>query len=379
MTEPEPAAGKSADAEPPKPPRRRRALRARPSAPPVTWRAGVHITGTRLWCDAQRAHDLCFLSSVQAVGRRGQRAAGTLLCTEQTLLLQKALGGPVPAPGSVLLSPFGRPFHLGALRLELFPSGYGPGAASLWIKLPSGSCITYAGTPCAEPEPHVESMQVRAAETLICAAPLAAHGAALPDRDAALASLDTLVAEARAADAVAVILCSTVPGAPTIWRRLSSQGITVVAHPEIERTLRAYGELGFLPPHADGGSRRLGRAVGPGTVILWPAATPLVPVARLRGSAAGLRVILCTGAAQAAALVTQVRAALPSDAGFAGAVALADSLDQPALLRYIADSEARHVYLTAGYSDSLAAAAQRLGVRLEPLGPPHQLQLFRAG
>ncbi len=284
----------------------------------------------------------------------------------------------MPAPSAVLLSPYGRPFHLGALRLELFPSGYGPGAASLWIKLPSGQCITYAGTPCAQPELHVEPLQVRAAETLICAAPLAAHPAALPDRDAALAALAALVAEARALAAVTVILCSPLPTAPTIWRQLSGQGITALAHPEIERTLRAYRELGLLPPHPDGGPRRLGRAVGPGAVILWPAATPLVPVARLQGAASSLRVILCLGAALAEAVVMRVRTALPADAVFAGAVALADSLDQPALLRYIADSEARHVYLTAGYSDSLAAAAQRMGVRIAPLGPPHQLQLFGA-
>lgn len=284
----------------------------------------------------------------------------------------------MPAPGEVLLSPFGRPFHLGSLRLELLPSGYGAGAASLWIKLPSGQCITYAGTPCAQPELQAEPMQVRAAETLICAAPLAAQMAEFPGREAAAASLCALIAEARAADAVTVVLCSPIPAAPMLWRRLSSQGFPVAAHPEVERTLRAYHELGLLPPQFDGGPRRLQRSAGPGTVILWPAATPLVAVERLRGAAAGLRVILCLGAALAEAVVAQVRAALPTGAVFAGAVALADSLDRPALLRYIADSEARHVYLTAGYSDSLAAAARDLGVRLEALGPPHQLQLFGA-
>ena len=41
-----------------------------------------------------------------------------------------------------------------------------------------------------------------------------------------------------------------------------------------------------------------------------------------------------------------------------------------------ADSEARVVYLTAGYSDALAATLRRTGVQLEPLGPPRQLPLF---
>ena len=71
----------------------------------------------------------------------------------------------------------------------------------------------------------------------------------------------------------------------------------------------------------------------------------------------------------------RVRAALPPPAILI-AVPLADGLDRPSLLRYIADSEARQVYLTAGYSDELAATLRRTGVHLAPLGPPRQLPLF---
>lgn len=352
----------------------------RPLPPLVTWRAGVHITGTRLWCDALRAQDLCFLSSAQAAVRRGQRAAGTLLCTERTLHLRQALGARVQPPGSVLLSPVGRPFHLGALRLELFPSGQSPGAASLWIKLPSGECVTYAGTPCAPPQESGEPMQVRAAATLICAAPLAAYGeepGPLPARPAALSALRALAAAASASGAVTVILCSPLPAAPAIWQTLSADGALVLAHPELERVVRAYQQLGLLPLPAGAGLRRFTRPAAPGTVILWPAAVPLWSAARLCASAVpSLRVILCSGAAQVPKVVAQVQAALPAGAELGGAVAFADSLDQPALLRYIADSEARNVYLTAGYSDALAEAARQKGVRLLPLGPPHQLPLF---
>jgi hypothetical protein len=110
---------------------------------------------------------------------------------------------------------------------------------------------------------------------------------------------------------------------------------------------------------------------------LWPAAVPLPPAVRLQGpKARGLRVILSVGAAIAEAVVARAQAALPVGAELAGAVALADGLDQPALRRYIADSEAKVVYLTAGYSDGLAATLRRTGVQLLPLGPPRQLPLF---
>lgn len=340
----------------------------------MTWRAGVHLPGTRLWCDALRAHDLCFISDAQA-SMRGGRAIGTLLCTERTLRLRRALGEPARAAESVLLSPVGRPFHLGALRLELFPSGQAPGAASLWVKLQSGQCVIYAGAPCPQPTLGAEPMQLRAATALICAAPLAAHPGELPDRAAALRTLQDHVSQSRAAGAATVILCSPLPGAPLIWSPLIAAGVPVVIHPAIMRSLLAHKELGLLP--ATPAPRRFTRPLPPGTVLLWPAATPLPPPSRLQApQARALHVILSIGAALAAPLVARVRAALPPPATLTAAVPLADGLDRPSLLRYIADSEARQVYLTAGYSDALATTLRRTGVHLAPLGPPRQLPLF---
>ena len=355
---------------------RRRAVRP-PRTALVSWRAGVHIVGTRLWCDALRAHDLCFVSGAQAVRRGGRGSVGTLLCTERTLRLRQALGE--RAPESLLLSPVGRPFQLGTLRLELFPSGEGPGAASLLIKLPSGQCIIYAGTPCAQPYSGVEPMQVRAGEALVCAAPLAAHDGELPERATALLTLRDLVGQAQADAAATVILCAPLTGAPAIWSQLAADGAAVVVHAEIARALTAHQELDRLPPSsaATPSRRRFTRPLGPGTVVLWPAAIPLPPLTRLQSpSARGLRVVLATGAALAEPVVARLRATLPEGAILSGAIPLADGLDQPALRRYIADSEARTVYLTAGYSDALAATLRRTGVQLEPLGPPRQLPLF---
>lgn len=362
-------------AAPPPSRRSRRPAGALP-APLVTWRAGVHLPGTRLWCDALRAHDLCFVSAAQASLRGDRRGTiGTLLCTERTLRLRQALGEPARAADSVLLSPIGRPFHLGALRLELFPSGQAPGAASLWVKLQSGQCVIYAGAPCPQPARGAEPMQVRAATALVCAAPLAVHPGELPDRAAALLTLQEHVDQSRAAGAATVILCSPLPGAPFIWSPLIAAGVPVVTHPEIARALLAYKQLGLLPPTS--APRRFTRPLAPGSVLLWPAATALPPPARLQDpQARALHVILSIGAAIAAPVVARVRAALPPPATLTAAIPLADGLDRPSLLRYIADSEARQVYLTAGYSDELAATLRRTGVHLAPLGPPRQLPLF---
>ena len=50
----------------------RRGTASNPSAPgalaPVTWRDGVHLTGTPIWCDARRRRDVCFVSRADRIG-----------------------------------------------------------------------------------------------------------------------------------------------------------------------------------------------------------------------------------------------------------------------------------------------------------------------
>jgi hypothetical protein len=75
-------------------------------------------------------------------------------------------------------------------------------------------------------------------------------------------------------------------------------------------------------------------------------------------------------------MVARTKAALPSWATLSGAIALADSLDLPGLLRYVLDSEAKQVWLTSGYSEAVAAALMTHHVAVAPLGPPRQLALF---
>src|SRR5690349_11643258 len=109
----------------------------RKSAPPpahaFSHRAGVRITGTHLTCDAAgSAEDLVFLSHAQAIGALGPRRlplrrAGRqeLLATDQTLTLLGPAGQTLRK--HALPAPFGRPFVLGGLRVELLASGHLPG------------------------------------------------------------------------------------------------------------------------------------------------------------------------------------------------------------------------------------------------------------
>src|SRR5687767_15843485 len=81
---------------------------------PVSWRDGVHLTGTSIWCDALRRRDVCFVSAADRVGRL---AHGQLIATPTTIALLGA------SPGAHLAVPVRKPFTLGTQRLELIPSG----------------------------------------------------------------------------------------------------------------------------------------------------------------------------------------------------------------------------------------------------------------
>lgn len=356
------------------------------------WRAGVHVTGSGLWCDAPRAQSLCFLSSAQVL--HGLRQLGTqwdaLLCSERTWRLYSSLTPQVIKPSSLLLSPPGRPFQLGTLRLELFPSGGLPGATALWLRLPSGREVAYAGAP----NPSVafaelrgcETMQVRPAEALVCHAPLAAVDSALPSLDEAWSLLRGALATAQAQSALVVLLCPPLSTAPALVSLLAEDQKTaelpLYGHPLVLRACKpgrpsaaASRALGQRP-------RRFVRPLHGGAVLLWPLPTdePMPPLTRLCGDfTPQVHVILCSGAALLPDVVAACRASLAaSGLELRTTLPFPDLIDKDGLLRYVADAGARRLYLTAGYSESLAAALRqtRTPVQVEPLGPPRQLGLF---
>ena len=179
-----------------------------------TYRGGVMLVETGLTFDSLRGQDLCFVSSaaalcgaqpVSASGHRRstRRSRAVLLCTEKTLALSRMLIGEQSLPAAQLVTPCGRPFQFGSLRLELFPSGAQPGAASLLVRLRSSERVIYAGAPRLPAGRFAEPIQLRTADELVIAAPLASQSQSLTspssgprgstDRLAAAQSLETLL------------------------------------------------------------------------------------------------------------------------------------------------------------------------------------------
>jgi len=225
------------------------ARKSRSPAAPVTWRDGVHLTGTPIWCDARRRRDVCFASSAETVGP----GHGQLIATPQTLALIGAKGQ--------LGVPLRKPFTLGTLRLELIASGRGVGAAALHVDA-GDHTVLYAGA--------IRGAEVRAADAVVVASPLAEP--ADPPRDAAT----KLVAWTREHEAPVVAVDSVLDGLE-VASALAGAGLAVAGTKSL-RDAAARAELpaiaakGDVLIKVDGDRARLpaGHSLQHVTARTWP-------------------------------------------------------------------------------------------------------------
>ncbi len=334
------------------PPRQKKAPRA------FDWRAGIQIAGTHVTCDTTGSiSDLVFLSHAQALPavRLARRHAGRqeLLTTQATLALLGPVGERLRP--QVLPAPFGRPFTLGGLRLELFPSGHSPGAASLLVEF-EGRSRLYAGAVC-RPDPAFGATpaEVRRAEAICLDATYGHPRFVFPPRLHALEQLRAFVDRARAAGRGPVILCEPHAGAMDAASALDGLGLR--GHRAIVATASAYRLAGVAAPAI----ARFSRALGADEVLLWP------PGERLPVLAAPA-VLLASPLACDADAVARL--------GVEAAVPLTNQMGHAGLLAYLEATGAREVALHRGFAEPFAAELRERGHDAYALGPPRQMDLL---
>src|SRR5688572_15918157 len=191
----------------------------------VTWRDGVHITGTSIWCDARRARDVCFVSAPDRIVRASH---GQLIATRETLVML----GPAAddARSAHLAVPYGRPFTLGAVRLELVPSGHGLGAAGLWVDH-AGTRVLYAGAIASGLHVGLGApAELRTCDALVVDAPYGAPEHRFPPAPEAAAAVVAWAQQAVAAGATAVVLVTSASKGLDVAAELARAGLEVVAH-----------------------------------------------------------------------------------------------------------------------------------------------------
>jgi hypothetical protein len=329
------------------------------------YRAGVRVQGTVLACDATAGSELIFLSHAFALeardasalprARHGRRQ---ILATAETLAL---LGAPGERLRShALVAGMGRPFVLGELRLELFPSGHAPGAASLLCDRGSGAQgaarVVYAGVVGPG-----EAPAVRPADALCLDATFGARRFAFPPPAESLDELVRAVREALGRGQAPLILIDTARSALPIAAALAQAGVPSRAARPVVQAAAAFAAAGLPTPAL----QRFAARLRPGEALLWPrAARDAAQLGRLEAPF----VILASGRAADPAAVAAARADL--------GVAVADRAGFADLLRYVEATGAREVALLRAPGDELARALAERGVDAYPLGPPRQIALF---
>jgi putative mRNA 3-end processing factor len=324
---------------------------------------GVRIAETIVACDAAIGTDLVFLSHAPTFGVHARRALPRLggarrqlLTTDVTLALLGPAGERLKS--HALPAGYGRPFSLGDLRLEMFPSGFMPGAASLLCEC-DGRRIVYAGPIGAD------AGDVRAADALCIDATFAGAGggdaAPLPPRAQALAEVGRAVRAVLARGDAPIVLVDPAAIAVDVAAALAADRIGLAAHRAIVQVAAAYRHAGIPAPPL----QRFATKLGPGEALLWPA--QLRAPARRGGARAFGTVLVSADAGSAlAAADIEARVIFPTGA------------DRTTLIRYVEATGASEVALVNAPGDELGAALRARGIDAYTLGPPRQIELFAA-
>ena len=325
--------------------------------PSVTWRDGVHVTGTMLWFDARRAREVCVVSSIDRVARAGQAGHGQLIATAPTLAMLGVAGGAHGVGGGVALAtPTRRPFTLGQVQLELVPSGHTLGAAALLVDVPAGRVL------CAGPiaPRHVglaEPAELRRCDTLVLDVPYGQRHHAFPSAVSASAAVADW-ALATTSRAVPVVLVSHLGKGLDAAHLLASVGLAPRVHPAIATAARRLTAAGLVAPPAPA----LRRAPRHGEVVVWLLADRH-RLDRALGGAATRRLLASGLAADPDAGPRH---------GVDHAIAWSSAADREQNLALIRASHAGQIYLTGAGAEVIAA---QLGPGAVVLAPPQQMEL----
>src|SRR6218665_2444286 len=225
-------------------------------------RNGLQLAGTPLFLDATRKAPLSFVRPAHAdhIGRHERTIA-----TAATLRFMTHRLGKVHAP---LPAPYGRPFDLGPLSLELLPAGHILGSAQLRVIREDGKRIVYTGDLNLVPSLTAEPAQVAECDLLVIESTFGHPRYAFPPREEVFGQVETWVRRHLERGAVPVLLGYSLGKSQEAMKYLSGRGFSLVAHASIHEVALLYGELGVPIERM----RCFDGRVEPGEVLFFPAA-----------------------------------------------------------------------------------------------------------
>lgn len=317
------------------------------------YNGGVHLVGSVLWCDADRRHDLCFISHAHSDGIGKNRR---ILTTDKTVRILSRGSGKIEA----LTSPYRRSFTLGQLELELHPAGHMLGSAQLLVTRNNRRIIYTSDVNTRDTETAERGLPVPC-EVLAIPATYGLPIYRFPPREETFADLKRFVDDCLEDKATPVLIANPTGTAQELMSFLGKAGYRMRVHRGIYDVAKIYKELGLTMT----GARRFQGSPAKDEVVIFP------PILRKHASIRKLRkykTAMVTGRAVEDGFMLRYRV----DAAFA----ISDTADHDDLLAFIAATGAREVYLTSGWVDELAAELRERGIRAYSLVPPRQLTLF---
>jgi hypothetical protein len=331
----------------------------------VEYHGGLHLKESLLWFDAEEAKELCFISSALVPGAWRHKK---IITTSETGDLLAAIGaahgrGRRAHQPQTLVTPYRRPFALGRLGLELFPSGHALGAASLKVEL-GGQTTVYAGHIDTRRSELIERLEARHCDLLVlpCAEQI---GAPITEQELE-ARLISFVEGALEHLQVPVILCPPVGAAPRLVHVMAKAGIAVRVHRTIMAVLRVSASHRRLPDLS-----RVRRYRGMLDVarrpeaLVWPVALRSSP-ALARLSRARLALV------SAKAADPEYRAKMQCEEN----IVLGEHPAAREIAEYVKACSPSRLVLVGQPSEALSRELDALDLPISRVGPAHQLSLF---
>lgn len=326
----------------------------------------MRVEGTPLVCDAPRtAGALVFLSHPEVAAAlttsRSPLKAAQVLLTPMSAGLLTAAGHDLGT--RALVTAYGRPFALGTLRVELFPSGVAPGSASLLCEGPAGRFVFAGPIRLQSPPPATAAAEIRPADAVCVDATYADAAWNLPPPAEALAHAVAFAERALNEGANPVIVGAVDAAMLELAHALTAARLAVRAHASLLKFAGVYARAG-APAVA---LARFGRSLAAREVLLWPASC--------RGAAtlaqlSKPRFALASGFAQSEAVLAR--------AGATVALPLVPAAPHADLLAYVRATGARQVATVNDVEGRFAQHLRGLGFDAYTLGPPAQMPLFAA-
>ena len=248
VDEPEPPSDPAPLPEPeleePRPKRRDESLFFNEPYREFEYSGGIHLTGSILWCDADRRHDQTFISHahIDEIGKNRR-----ILATDKTVKILTRGTGKIDA----LMSPYKRSFTLGPLELQMHPAGHVLGSAQLLI-VRDGRRMVYTSDVNVRQTATAERGSAVPCNVLAIPATYGAPIFKFPPREEVLAKIKQFVDDCLEDRATPVLIANPIGTAQELMHVLGKCGYRMRVH-------RSIYDVAIVPASSARGSPRAPR------------------------------------------------------------------------------------------------------------------------